>query len=168
MGMDRSTAIVAVCGLPGSGKSYFASRLAEATGALYLSSDEIRKELYAIRTYSDEEKADVYRELTARALQAARENVVVLDATFYRKDLRDEVGKTIETPVRWIEVRADESVVRDRMNRPRTHSEADFDVYLKIKDAWEPLTDEHLVLQSTNDNIDEMLEQAVQYLRNDK
>lgn len=135
---------------------------------MYLSSDEIRNELYAVRTYSDEEKADVYRELTARAFQAARENDVVLDATFYRKDLRDQINKTFETPVRWIEVRADESIVRDRMKRPRAHSEADFGVYLKIRDAWEPLTDEHLVLQSTNDNIDEMLEQAVQYLRDDK
>lgn len=167
--MGRNTTIVAVCGLPGSGKSYFASHLAHRTGALYLSSDEVRKQLYAVRTYSDEEKSNVYRELTARALQAARKGTdVVLDATFYRKDLRDHVTKTLELPVRWIEVRADESIIRDRVTNPRTHSEADFNVYLKIRDAWEPLTDEHLVLESTNENIDDMIDQAVQYLRHDK
>lgn len=59
--------IVAVCGLPGSGKSYFAARLAERLDAVYLSSDRVRREMFTRRTYSDDEKMDVYRELIHRA-----------------------------------------------------------------------------------------------------
>lgn len=163
--MSHISTIVAVCGLPGSGKSYFAARLARRMEAAYISSDEIRKQLFAVRTYSEEEKLSVYREMTDMAAQAVAEKKdVVLDATFYRQDIRDLVAKALGTPPQWIEVRAEEAIIRDRLKKPRIHSEADYNVYLKIKDTWEPLTEECLQLQSTNDNIEEMLTRAMQYL----
>lgn len=167
--MSRIATIVAICGLPGSGKSYFATRLAEKLGAAYISSDEIRKQMFAVRTYSHEEKLSVYHEMTERAARAVVEKKdVVLDATFYRKDIRDLLTKAVESPLRWIEVWADESVIRERLSKPRMHSEADIEVYLKLRDKWEPLTGEYLRLQSTDNNIDEMLDQATQYLHNDQ
>lgn len=167
--MDSVATIVAVCGLPGSGKSYFAARLAGRMEAAYISSDEVRKQMFAVRTYSDEEKLSVYRKMTDLAAHAVVEaKDVVLDATFYRQEIRDLVAKALEPPLRWIEVRADEFTIRERLTKPRIHSEADYKVYLKIRDKWEPLTGEYLRLQSTNDNIDEMLEQAMQYLHDDQ
>ena len=167
--MNHVSKIVAVCGLPGSGKSYFAMRLADKMGATYLSSDEIRKQMFVVRTYSDGEKLSVYQKMTDMAAKVvARKNDVVLDATFYRQNIRALVAKALEPPLRWIEVLADESVIQDRLSKPRMHSEADFKVYLKVKEKWEPLTGEFLRLQSTNDNIDEMLAQAMQYLHNDQ
>ena len=70
----------------------------------------------------------------------------------------------------FIEVRAEESLIRERLKRPRKDSEADFEVYKKIKKQWEPLDEDHLILQSTDDNIKEMLEKTADYLRlkNDK
>ena len=44
-------------------------------------------------------------------------------------------------------------------------SEADFEVYQKIKNQWEPLNEDHLILQSTDDNINEMLNKAAGYLQ---
>jgi predicted kinase len=44
---------VIVFGLPGSGKSYFATRLAELLNASYISSDQLRMQLYAKRTYTE-------------------------------------------------------------------------------------------------------------------
>jgi predicted kinase len=52
--------IVIVFGLPGSGKSFFASRLAKMINADYINSDMIRKEMFASSTYSEKEKAAVY------------------------------------------------------------------------------------------------------------
>ena len=54
------TMVIIVCGLPGSGKSYFAERLAKKIDADYVNSDRLRKELFPSRTYSDREKATVY------------------------------------------------------------------------------------------------------------
>jgi predicted kinase len=67
-------------------------------------------------------------------------------------------------------VRAEEYVVKKRLEKAREESEADFEVYKKIKTEWEPLTDEHLILQSTDDNIHDMLEKTFDYLHlnNDK
>ena len=70
----------------------------------------------------------------------------------------------------FIEVRADESLIRERLKKTREYSEADFDVYKKIKKEWEPLNERHLILHSTDDNISGMLQQAINYLhlKNDK
>jgi len=42
----------------------------------------------------------------------------------------------------------------------------DFEVCKAVKKEWDPLSREHLVLQSTNNNILEMLEQTCDYLFN--
>ena len=64
----------------------------------------------------------------------------------------------------FIEVKAEETVIRKRLQEKRVDSEADFEVYKKVKKQWEPLNEDHLVLQSTDDNINEMLYKAADYL----
>ena len=66
--------------------------------------------------------------------------------------------------IRWIEIRADEDLIRDRLIRPRIESEADYNVYLKLKKDWEPMDEDHLVLRSTNENLESLLETAIDYL----
>lgn len=55
-------------------------------------------------------------------------------------------------------------MIRERLKTPRTESDADFTVYKKIKAQWEPLMQPHLVLHPTDNNIDEMLAIATNYL----
>ena len=55
--------VVIVFGLPGSGKSYFASRLAKKLEADYISSDQVRKKLFTRPDYSEEGKKQVYKKL---------------------------------------------------------------------------------------------------------
>lgn len=158
--------IVGVCGLPGSGKSYFAARLAERLDAIYLSSDRIRREMFTHRTYSDAEKRDVYHEMIRRAREFPSRSVV-FDATFYRRDIRMLFEEAFPE-ITWIEVTADAKVIRTRLAMPRTDSEADLQVHELIRSQWEPLQGEFLTLQSTSDNIDEMLDHALQYLHYDR
>ena len=66
----------------------------------------------------------------------------------------------------FLEIQADEEIIRERVKKKREFSDADFDVYKRILQQNEPLTEPHLILQSTNDNIDEMLEKADVYLKN--
>lgn len=158
--------IVAVCGLPGSGKSYFAARLAEKIDAVYLSSDRIRRELFARRTYSDAEKREVYREMIRRAREI-RNRPIVFDATFFRRDIRAQFQDAFPDMV-WIEVTADEDIVRTRLAMPRRDSEADLHVHQLIRSEWEPLEGDFLSLPSTSDNIDDMLARALQYVGHDQ
>jgi predicted kinase len=158
--------IVAVCGLPGSGKSYFAARLAERLDAVYLSSDRVRREMFTRRTYSDDEKMDVYRELIHRARETPTRSIV-FDATFFRRDIRTMFQEAFPRMV-WIEVTADAEIIRSRLAKPRVDSEADLSVHQLIRSQWEPLEGDFLTLQSTSDNIDDMLDRALQYLGHDR
>lgn len=163
--------IVFVFGLPGSGKSYFASRLAKKINAIYVNSDKLRKESFAERDYTEQEKKAVYNKMLDQMMQAInqKENIV-LDATFHKKSTRktfiDELkGKE---DVFFIEVQADENTIRERVKKPREYSEADFEVYKLIRQQYEPLNEPHLTIRSTNDNINEMLEQGIEYLNKKK
>ena len=63
-----------------------------------------------------------------------------------------------------IYVFADEEVVKERVTKPREDSEADFRVYQIVKEQFQEITEKHLRLTSTNDNISEMLEKAIDYI----
>ena len=66
--------IIIVLGLPGSGKSYFASRFAKLIHADYINSDRIRKSMFPARSYSEREKASVYNEMLELMRQAIRQD----------------------------------------------------------------------------------------------
>lgn len=165
--------IVIVFGLPGSGKSYFASRLAKMINAGYVNSDRLRKEMFEKRTYTEQEKAAVYHAMLEKMKDAVDENRnLVLDATFHKSKTRKpfiEETKGKES-IFFIEVKADENTIRKRLKKDRPDSEADFEVYKFIKKEYEPLNTEHLLLESTDENIDSMLQKAAGYLhlKNDK
>lgn len=67
----------------------------------------------------------------------------------------------------FIEVTAEEGLIRQRMKHPREDSDANFETYLEMKEEWEPLQEEHLVLRSADGNIDSMLDEAMKYLQQD-
>ena len=163
--------VIIVFGLPGSGKSYFASRLAEMVHAEYVNSDHLRKELFQKRSYSDREKAIVYDAMLKKMKEAITQNKsIVLDATFYKNETRKSfIQETKEkTDIFFIEVTTNEELTRQRLKKERPDSEADLRVYRLIKQLWDPFNESHLVLESTDDNINDMLQKAAQYLNNDK
>lgn len=111
--------------------------------------------------------------MLSQLIEAKKQNKnVVVDATFYKSDIRikfiNEANQNEK--ISFIEVRANESVIRERLRKTRTDSEADFEVYKKIKNEWEPFNQDHLIAQATDDNIEEMLHKAAGYLNlsNDK
>lgn len=164
--------IIIVFGLPGSGKSFFAERLAEKLDAKRLSTDALRKRRFPDPDYSEQEKMQVYGML----IQAVRLNMrdypmIILDGTFYKKEIRETFSWTagkMGDDIKYIEVKADEELIRRRTNNEREESDADYKAYLKVKEEFEPMRDTHLVLKSSDDNIDEMLERAMNYLEHEK
>jgi predicted kinase len=158
--------IVIVFGLPGSGKSYFAERLAKMIGAEYVNSDRLRREMFSKRTYTPEEKNAVYIAMRAKMkIAVSQKKSIVLDATFHRAKTRAPfISDAGHEKIVFMEVKTDEKIVRDRLNHVRPDSEADFEIYQLIKNQWEPLKGERLLLESTNDNIEDMLQKAAVYL----
>src|SRR5690554_1829351 len=162
-----SNKIVFVFGLPGSGKSYFASRFAQRIHAQYVNSDRLRKELFEVRQYTPQEKKAVYDAMLQHLQKAIHENKsIVLDATFHkaatRKLFTDQIAD--KSKIVFIEVQADKDIIKERLKKERPYSEADYNVHKLIANQNEPLEKPHLVLQSTNHNIEEMLTKAENHL----
>lgn len=160
--------IVIVFGLPGTGKSFFASRLAKMINADYINSDRVRKEMFKSRTYSEQEKGAVYNAMLEKMKEAVdqRKNLV-LDATFHKNETRKPFLQEMKgkDKIFFIEVWAAENIARERLKESRPYSEADFEVYKLIRQYWETLNEPHLMLESTNENIDNMLQKAAEYLQ---
>ena len=160
--------IVIVFGLPGTGKSFFASRLAKMINADYINSDRVRKEMFKSSTYSEQEKAAVYNAMLEKMKEAVdqRKNLV-LDATFHKNETRKPFLQEMKgkDKIFFIEVWAAENIARERLKESRPYSEADFEVYKLIRQYWETLNEPHLMLESTNENIDNMLQKAAEYLQ---
>lgn len=160
--------IIMVTGLPGTGKSTFAEALAQNVGGRHLNTDIIRDALGKRGQYDSETKAAIYAEMLRQtSLALDRGENVVIDGTFYQKRLRlpyIAIAKKYGIPIHWLEISADEQVIRTRVNQRRTFSEADFDVYLKVKSEYENLDAPHLDLRSDLLGIAEMVEKARTYL----
>ena len=160
--------IVVVFGLPGTGKSYFACRLAEKLNAEYVSSDQIRFSMIKNRKYNKEEKMHVYRKMLVLTESLVnKKKHVILDGTFYKEEIRQmflSLALSLKVKIFFIEVTAEDWLVKKRVEKKRAGSEADYDVYLKIKKLFEPMDSKHLMLESTQTNIENMLQKAIQSL----
>lgn len=162
--------LILFTGLPGVGKSTLAKAYAARSGALHLSSDLIRAELGLRGHYLQEEKQKVYDALLKRAgeaLQAGKS--VVIDSTLYRSDLRRPYIKLAEqchTPVCLIELKATETTIRQRVSRLRLDSEADSEVYDKIRAAYEAIDVPHLELWTDTADTDVLLTHIEAYIAN--
>lgn len=160
--------VVIVCGLPGSGKSYFASNLASVLHAEYISSDKLRKELGALGKYSLGDRLAIYDEMVKVVSELLKQKqTVVVDATFYLDSMRRVFQSRVRqwcSEICCIHVFADESLVRERLTKPRMDSEADFKAYLYIKDQFEKIEGPHLEIESTDDNLTSMLDKAIAYI----
>ncbi len=163
--------VVIILGLPGSGKSFFAERLAKMIHADYINSDRLRKEIFRIYMYSDKEKAKVYDIMLQKMKDAIQHHKnLVLDATFHKNKTRRPFIEQAKGKLFFVKVWADESIIKERLKRNRPYSDANFEVYQRIQQQWEPLKEPHLLLESSDGNIHSMLQKAAQYLgwNNDK
>lgn len=168
-----NTVLILVCGLPGSGKSFFAQQLSKKINAEYYNSDLIRKELFPeYRTYSEKEKQDVYDSIIAKTDFSLKENrTVIVDATFYKNALRIPFYKLAETkkiPLYIFYITAAEDLIKERTSVIRMDSEADYSVYLKLKGQFDAIDRPYTTLLSTQNNIDELLSSALMYLHHEK
>ncbi|MFH1105962.1 MAG: AAA family ATPase, partial [Candidatus Aenigmatarchaeota archaeon] len=158
--------IILVAGLPGTGKTSVARELSKKLGAELLRSDVIRKEILGKRTYAQEEKFAVYDEMFERA---ERIKNVVLDATFYKEELRNRARKlanALGTELFIVECVCPEELVKERLEkRYGDDSEAGYAAYKVVKREFEPIKEWHIVTD-TRKAPEENAEKAATEIQN--
>lgn len=150
-------AMVLVCGLPATGKSWLAAELARPLGAAHLASDVRRKilahlpreahvgEAFDSGLYAPEMKARTYRSLLAAALRTLRSGrSVIVDASFATRAWRASFvagAHRCGAPVVLVHVTASESQVRARLaaraRDPHSLSDADLAVHRRAALSFE-------------------------------
>jgi predicted kinase len=152
--------IVLVCGLPGVGKTRLASELAPLMSAVVLSTDKIRKELIPKPTYTREEKELIYDVmlLITRYLHNEASVSCILDATFNteesRRTARIKLASVSPEQIYIVECICPEDIVISRLKaRKGDYSDADIEIYRKMKQAYEPVKEKqrHIVIDTTQD-----------------
>ncbi len=146
--------LLAVGGLPGTGKTTVARRLALACGGELIRTDVVRKLLYPQPTYTPAEVEQVYAEVMRRAVGTLRRGqYVVIDATFQRQSQRDaveEIARQHGFPWRFVLVTAAEEVIATRLSQRRGDaSDADLAVYLHMRAHFEPVNQPHSLLENS-------------------
>jgi aminoglycoside phosphotransferase family enzyme len=151
-------ALILMCGLPATGKSWLAERIARALRAVVLHTDVRRKVLAGLRPtdraaeevdqglYSPERKRETYRSLLPDAIELLEAgHSVVVDATFSKREQRllyVDAATRLGLPYYVVHVTAPEDLVRSRLELrakdPHATSDADLEVYLGARESFEP------------------------------
>lgn len=169
-------ALIAACGMQGTGKSTFARRLSETANLTWVSSDLVRKELAGVPPVHDPRPPDwlytpemterTYGELLTRAeRELASGRSVVLDATFADPGRRRrvlELADRARVVCLFTECRADESEIErrlsERVHHPEDVSDATVEVYREARSRFTPLDDipeTNRVVIDTGDGVED-------------
>ncbi len=147
--------VIIVFGLPGTGKTRFAERLAQFLKFDFLNTTAIRRKWIASPTFSKQEKEAIYLNL----LQEMSEHTLdkknlVLEGTFFLKSIRrdfHDVADILNTEIYWIEIVSDTFSSGWNLFRHDPAISDKFSVYRKLLNSFEPMDSKHLVLEYTRD-----------------
>ena len=153
--------LVIVAGLPGSGKSYLARRLAQAFPLAVVESDHMREVLFGTPRHTQEENLRLFSALHALVQHLLSRGVPVLfDATNLQESHREPLYRIADRTgaglvIVW--VHAPEEVILERLRRRMEsppegeHSSAGPEVYQRMKQSVEPIRRNHLVVDTSRD-----------------
>jgi predicted kinase len=167
--------LVLTVGLPASGKSTFARRLARDTGATILESDSLRSALFPTPSHSATESKRLFEAIYAAAGLLLRRGIsVIVDATNLRESGRQAAYASAEeagAQVLVLHFIAPEPVIAGRLERrtcgddPDDRSSATMAVYRSMSETEEPISRDHWTIDTSDDAATEVaLRNAVEAL----
>lgn len=152
---------VVVSGLPGTGKSYFCTKLAERLPFVILESDALRKTLFSPPSYSPEESAHLFRTLHLLIERLLRKGIpLILDATNLSERDRERlynIADRLDARLILVRVEAPPQLVYQRLKARKNggnvgdNSDADWEVYRKMKPSVQKISRRHYVADSSRD-----------------
>jgi len=172
--MPQQPLLVAMCGLPGTGKSYFAAKLTEQVPFLILESDRLRKVLVEHPKYTTGEHRRVFRSCY-QLIQYYLINgySVLFDATNLNEEFRTylyDIAEATHAPLALVHATAPENTVRRRLKQRKanrhadTYSDAGWLIYTRLAPVEEPVRREHYALDTSKD-IAPVLDQVVEWAK---
>ena len=152
-------ALTVLVGLPASGKSRVAEELRRRTGALVLESDALRRLIFPRRCYSAAESQRLFGAIHGAIDELLAEGAaVVLDATNLTEAERAPLYQSAErcdAKLILVQVTAPRSFARRRMARREAtgvgRSEADLQVYERMRSQMEEVQRQHHVVDTSQD-----------------
>jgi adenylylsulfate kinase len=171
--------LIVMAGLPGTGKSTIAARLARAVDAVVLSKDAVRSALFPqpVLDYSRAEDniamAAIYHAAAYIRLTSPERAVILDGRTFLRAEqVRDLLGfaASVNEVPHIIECVCDDGVARQRLEDDLARGEhpagnRTFDLYRARRAAAEPIAVPRLVLDTGETSLDECVERCLVYLK---
>jgi predicted kinase len=171
--------LIAMAGLPASGKSTIAARLAEELAGVLLSKDQVRAALFpsAVLDYSSTEDdismAAIYQAVAYIRTTFPPLAVIVDGRTFLRayqvRDLLDLAAALHET-ARIVECVCSEAVAGKRLEHEvasGTHPAKNRTcaLYRALKEQAEPITLPHLIVDTSSMPVEDCVQRCLAYLR---
>ena len=165
---STSPSLVILCGLPGTGKSYFARELIRRAPFVWLNSDRTRKLLVDRPSYSRREHRRVFSAMHVLTKGYLRDGYsVVFDATNLNENVRrplyDSADEAGVAPL-IIRFTASSELVRRRLTDraegvgEASQSDATWDVYSRMAVADQPVPRAHLLVTGPEDVADVLRE----------
>jgi predicted kinase len=166
--------LIAMAGLPGTGKSTLAAKLAERIGGVVLNKDAVRAEMFPVVEYTREQDDAAVAWMYDEAARVIADLPVIIDGRTFSKgyQIRDlfEAAARMGTMPKIIECVASDDVVKARLERDleagiHPAKNRTFEMYRQVKANAEPLTVPRLILDTSTVSFEECVERAVAHLQ---
>ncbi len=154
-------AFIVVSGLPGTGKSYFCSKLAERLPFTILESDVLRKTLFPSPIYSAPESARLFQAINHLIEGLIKRGIpLILDATNLSERYRERlynIADRFNAKLILVRVEAPPEVVYQRLkdraeeNNSESNSDADWAVFQKMKPTVQKISRNHFAVDTSRD-----------------
>ena len=152
---------IVVSGLPGTGKTYFCSKLAERLPFVTLESDSLRKTLFSSPSYSPQESNHLFQVCHLLIEKLLRKGIpLILDATNLSERYRERlynIADRLDVKLILVRVEAPAEVIRERLKarqegvNPEEKSDADWEVYQRMKPAIQKIRRNHYAVDTSRD-----------------
>lgn len=165
---EAKPVFIAVSGLPGTGKSYFSRKLTERLPLVILESDALRKVLFPSPSYSQQESARLFRMCYFLIEMLLSKGIpVILDATNLVERYRERlyhIADRLNVKLLLVRVEAPPQLVKERLKARQvdaeSFSDADWEVYQKMKPAVDRIRRRHFAVDTSRD-INPVIEKIV-------
>ncbi len=154
-------AFIVVSGLPGTGKSYFGSKLAERLPFIILESDALRKTLFSSPTYSSPESSQLFQAIHHLIEALLRRGIpLILDATNLSEQYRERlynIADRLNVKLILVRVEAPPDVVYERLKarsegtNSKSASDADWTVFQKMQSTVQKIRRNHYAVDTSRD-----------------